>query len=179
MDHAAQGEKRCLSMASHRVALIGDTHLPRGARRLSEACLKRLHAADLILHAGDLVSLAFLDELEAIGVAVAAVHGNIDDPAVKALLPRECVVELAGKRLGMVHDGGAAAGREARLIKQFPDCAAIVYGHTHRPQVERRQGIWILNPGSPTERRKAQSRAMLELRVSRDKVVPRLIELDK
>lgn len=85
------------------VAVIADTHLPRGSRRLPEECLARLAAADLILHAGDFVSVAFLEELRGLGPPVRVVHGNMDEAALRETLPRERVVEVAGTRIGMVH----------------------------------------------------------------------------
>ena len=159
------------------VAVIADTHLPRASRRLPAACIERLKAADLILHAGDLVSAEFLDDLQVLGPPVEAVWGNMDEPALKTSLPKERVVEVAGARIGMVHIGGPAAGREERLVRRFPGCEAVVYGHTHVPQVERRDDVWILNPGSPTERRRAPGHSMLELRVSAGEIVPTLVEL--
>ncbi|HEY6962252.1 MAG TPA: metallophosphoesterase family protein [Gaiellaceae bacterium] len=158
-----------------RIAVIADTHLPKGARALPSECIERLRHADLILHAGDLVAISFLEELRRLGPPVEAVHGNIDEPALQALLPGERVVEAGDTRIGMVHIGGARAGREARLAARFPGCAAVVYGHTHVPQVEQVEGVWILNPGSPTERRRAPARTMLELRVSRHTIVPKLL----
>jgi len=93
------------------------------------------------------------------------------------MLPHERVVETAGLRIAVVHAAGAAAGREARLASRFPDCEAVVYGHTHVPQVERFQHLWILNPGSPTERRRAPARAMLVLTVRRGRLTPELVTL--
>ena len=159
------------------VAVIADTHLPRGSRRLPEECVRRLAAADAILHAGDHSSLASLEELRALGPAVHAVHGNVDEPALRALLPAELTVELGGARIGIAHDPGPRAGRGARLVGRFSGCAAVVYGHTHAPQVERHAGVWILNPGSPTERRRAPVRTMLELEIAGEAVEPRLIHL--
>ena len=132
-----------------RVAVISDTHLPRGNRALPDACAKLLRGAELILHAGDFVSVAFLEELEGLGPPVEAVHGNMDEPALKASLPREQVVEAGSVRIGMVHDAGPPVRREARLAARFPDCEAVVYGHSHVPQVERFQHLWVLNPGLP------------------------------
>ena len=86
------------------LAIISDTHLPRGTRRLPEACVARLHAADLILHAGDIATVAVLREIEALGPPVAAVHGNVDEPGLAALLPAERIVEADGARIAMVHD---------------------------------------------------------------------------
>jgi len=160
-----------------RVAVVSDTHMPKGGRVLPSACVERLRRADLVLHAGDLVTVTFLDELRALGPPVEAVHGNVDEPALRALLPSERVVELAGLRIGMVHAPGPRAGREARLRRRFPGCDAIVYGHTHMPQVELVDRVWLLNPGSPTERRRAPRKTMLELRVRGRALVPELVDL--
>jgi putative phosphoesterase len=136
------------------IAVISDTHLPRGSRRLPEACVERLRAAELILHAGDLSTLAVLHELE--GYArVVAVHGNVDDAAVRAALPEAASVTAAGTRIAMVHDAGPAKGRLARLRRRFPDADAVVFGHSHIPLHERADdGFQIFNPGSPTDRRR-------------------------
>jgi len=144
-----------------RLAIISDTHLPRGARRIPEACLERLRAADLILHAGDLAAASVLDELEALGPPVAAVHGNVDEPALQARLPGTRVVEADGVRIGMVHDAGPATGRLERQRAAFPGCAAVVFGHSHIPLHETAaDGFQIFNPGSPTERRRAPAHTM-------------------
>jgi putative phosphoesterase len=159
------------------LALISDTHLPRGARRLPEACLERLRTADAILHAGDLVGTSFLAALRALGPPIHAVHGNMDEPALRDELPRRLVVDVDGVRLGMVHDAGPRAGRGDRLAQQFPGCDVVVYGHTHVPETTRARGVWILNPGSPTERRRAPARAMLVVELRRGKLRPTLVEL--
>jgi len=104
---------------------------------------------------------------------VEAVHGNVDEPAVRAALPERLVVEAEGLRIGVVHDGGRRAGRHERLRAWFPGCDAIAYGHSHLPEVVRSEGVWILNPGSPTERRRAPARTMIVLRDG----VPELVEL--
>ena len=139
--------------------------------------MRLLTRADLILHAGDFVAVDVLEELRALGPPVEAVYGNMDEPALKESLPRERVVEADETRIGMVHIPGPAAGREARLAARFPDCGAVVYGHTHVPQVERFQHLWILNPGSPTERRSAPVHSMLVLQVRRSRITPELITL--
>ena len=158
------------------VAVIADTHMPRGGRVLPRACVERLERADLILHAGDVVAAGVLDELCRFA-PVAAVYGNMDRPDLVAALPRERVVEVGEVRIGMVHVPGPRVGREERLAARFPGCAAVVYGHTHVPQVELHGGRWILNPGSPTERRRAPQRTMLELRIDGQEVVPTLVPL--
>jgi uncharacterized protein len=159
------------------VALIADTHLPRGSRRLPEECLRRLAAADAILHAGDLVAVSVLEELRAFGVPVHAVHGNADEPALRETLPKELVVELGGARIGMTHIPGPRVGREERLAARFPGCDAVVYGHTHVAQAERVGGVWILNPGSPTEKRRSPGRSLLVLEVVRGEIQPEPVSL--
>ena len=160
-----------------RIVIISDTHMPRGGRRLPEECVARLGRADLILHAGDLVQRSFLDELFAYGAPIAAIHGNMDEPDLQAKLPGERIVETGEARIGMVHDPGPAEGRAARLAARFPGCDAVVYGHTHEPRVERHEGVWLLNPGSPTERRRSPQRALLELVVEGRELRPQLVEL--
>jgi uncharacterized protein len=159
------------------VAAIADTHLPRGARRLPDACLERLTAADLILHAGDVSTPGALEELRALGPPVQAVHGNADDETLRATLPEQLVVGAGGMRLGMVHIPGPAAGREQRLLARFPGCDAVLFGHTHLPLVERHGDVWLLNPGSPTERRRGPFRSMLVLRIARGRLTPQLVQL--
>jgi hypothetical protein len=159
------------------VAAIADTHLPRGARRLPDACRELLAGADLILHAGDISTRATLDELRALGPPVHAVHGNADEPALRELLPNQLVVEAGGARIGMVHIPGPAAGREERLVARFPGCGAVVFGHTHLPVVERHGSTWLLNPGSPTERRRGPFHSLLLLEVEAGAVRPELVRL--
>jgi putative phosphoesterase len=108
---------------------------------------------------------------------VEAVCGNMDEPTLRATLPERRVVEVEGVRVGLVHIGGAKSGREERLVSWFPGCDAVVYGHTHLPQVERHRGVWILNPGSPTERRRAPERSLLVLEVAGTRLEPRLVAL--
>ena len=143
-----------------RLAVISDTHLPRGARVLPEACLEQLRAADLILHAGDLMELSVLAELEALGPPVHAVRGNVDSAELQARLPLTRVVAAGGVRIAMVHDAGPADGRLGRLRRRFPDADAVVFGHSHIPLHEERDGFAIFNPGSPTERRRSPRHTM-------------------
>ncbi len=117
-----------------------------------------------------------LDELRSFAPVV-AVHGNNDEPALVAALPAESVAEVELARIGLVHDAGRRSNREARLLARFPDCDAVVYGHSHLPQLEQVDGIWILNPGSPTQRRRAPERTMIVLDVAGKKLRPRLVTL--
>jgi putative phosphoesterase len=147
-----------------RLGIISDTHLPRGRRRLPDACVERLRAADLILHAGDLMTVAFLDELQALGPPVRAVVGNVDEAALAMRLPRRTIVEVGGVRIGMLHDAGPAAGRLARQRANFPDCDAVVFGHSHIPlhEVSADGAFQLFNPGSPTDRRRQPVHTMGE-----------------
>ena len=144
------------------IAVTSDTHLPRGARRLPDACVERIAAADLLLHAGDFSTLEVLRELEAIGPPVAGVHGNVDSADLRRLLPPERVVEADGARIAMLHDAGPRAGRLERMRGRFGDEADIVvFGHSHLPLHEQApDGFQIFNPGSPTERRSAPEHTM-------------------
>jgi uncharacterized protein len=159
------------------IAIISDTHLPRGARRLPPSCVERLRAADLILHAGDLSSLAVLRELEAYGPVI-AVHGNVDDPQVRATLPASAAIDSGGVTIALTHDAGPARGRLGRLRQRFPDADAVVFGHSHLPLHERdADGFQIFNPGSPTERRRAPAHTMGMARVDEGRVSFELIVL--
>jgi putative phosphoesterase len=144
------------------LAIISDTHLPRGRRALPAACVERLRAADLVVHAGDIAAAAVLEELEALGPPVAAVHGNADDAELHRRLPAERVVEAGGARIAVLHDAGPAAGRLARLQRRFACCDAAVFGHSHIPLHERdpATGFQIFNPGSPTDRRREPRHTM-------------------
>ena len=161
-----------------RIAVISDTHLPRGARRLPEACVQRLRAADLIVHAGDLVRLPVLRELESYGPVV-AVHGNVDDVEVRAALPAAASVEAGRLTIGVVHDAGPAKGRLARLRRRFPDADAVVFGHSHVPLHEQApDGFQIFNPGSPTQRRRAPAHTMGIATVTGGRLTFELIVVD-
>ncbi len=122
-----------------------------------------MQESSLILHTGDLTSREFLTELEALG-PVAAVRGNVDDSELRSVLPERLEIEAEGTRVGLVHDGGSRVGRAERLHAWFPDCDAVAYGHSHLPEVTRLGETWILNPGSPTERRNAPQKTMIVLR---------------
>jgi uncharacterized protein len=136
------------------IAIISDTHLPRGSRALPAACLERLRGADLIVHAGDLSRLAVLEELRSLGEVV-AVRGNADDAAVRAVLPETALIRADERRIAVLHDAGPAAGRLRRLRARFPEADAVIFGHSHIPLHERSgDGFEIFNPGSPTDRRR-------------------------
>ena len=162
------------------IAILADTHLPRGSRRLPEACVERIVAADLLLHAGDVLTLEVLRELEAIGPPLAAVHGNVDSAELRRLLPAERVVDAGGARIALVHDSGTRAGRLERMRRRFGERAeAVVFGHSHLPLHETHPGgFQIFNPGSPTERRHAPAHTMGIARVENGRLTFELIRLE-
>jgi uncharacterized protein len=159
-----------------RLALIADTHLPRGERRLSEPCLAALDAADLIVHAGDFSESSVLAQLRELG-PVAAVHGNVDSPELRRELPESLSLDLDGVTLAVIHDAGPAKGRLERLRARFPDADAVLFGHSHLPLHEERDGFQIFNPGSPTERRRAPGRSMGEATVAGGRIELRHLPL--
>jgi uncharacterized protein len=160
-----------------KIAIVADTHMPRGARRLPDGCVAWLRRAELIVHAGDLVRLEVLRQLESYG-RVVAVRGNVDDAAVRALLPERATVDEGGIRIGLVHDAGPARGRLERLRTWFPGADAVVFGHSHIPLHERAgDGFQIFNPGSPTERRRAPQHTMGVAHVGDGEVTFELIGL--
>jgi uncharacterized protein len=142
------------------IAIVADTHLPRGSRVIPDACIERMRAADLILHGGDLSTAEVLEELRALGPPIAAVHGNIDSADLRRLLPERQVVDAAGVRIGLVHDAGPARSRLRRMRMAFPDCDAVVFCHSHIPLHEQEGGFQIFNPGSPTDRRRQPRHSM-------------------
>jgi putative phosphoesterase len=144
-----------------RLAIISDTHMPRGNRSLPAACVAELRAADAILHAGDFMRIEVLRALEALGPPVHGVHGNVDDDALRRMLPAARVVDAGGARIAMIHDAGQRTGRLLRMRARFKDADAVVFGHSHLPLHERGEdGFQIFNPGSPTERRRAPAHTM-------------------
>ena len=144
-----------------RIAVISDTHMPRGNRALPARAVAELREADAILHGGDFMRAEVLELLQRLGPPVHGIHGNVDDEALRRMLPATRVVELGGARIGMVHDAGPRQGRLARMRFRFKDADAVVFGHSHLPLHEAdADGFQIFNPGSPTERRSAPTHTM-------------------
>jgi putative phosphoesterase len=143
-----------------RALVVADTHVrPGSSRRLPPGVYAELEQADVVLHAGDVLTVELLDELG--GYApVHAVLGN-NDHTLAGALAETWQGTLGGVAVGMVHDSGPARGRAGRLARRFPDCAVVVFGHSHLPQDEAGiDGQRLFNPGSPTERRRAPTRTV-------------------
>lgn len=138
-----------------RLLLTSDTHLPKRAKRLPDRLLAELPRADVVIHAGDWVDEATLDLLETGSRRLIGVYGNNDGPGLRARLPEVAYADLGGLRFGVVHETGAAQGREARCAARFPDLDVLVFGHSHIPwDTTAPGGLRLLNPGSPTDRRR-------------------------
>ncbi|MEU4253334.1 YfcE family phosphodiesterase [Amycolatopsis sp. NPDC026612] len=138
-----------------RLLLISDTHLPARARELPPQVWAEVAAADVVVHAGDWVDVALLDELDERSKRLIGVYGNNDGPALRARLPEIARAELDGVRVAVIHETGAKQGREQRCDAQFPDTDVLVFGHSHIPwDTVTPAGLRLLNPGSPTDRRR-------------------------
>ena len=138
-----------------RLLLLADTHLPRRARDLPAQVWTEVESVDLVVHAGDWVDERLLDECEARARRLVGVWGNNDHGALRERLPEVARVEVQGLRLGVVHETGAATGREDRCSARFPDLDVLVFGHSHIPwDTTSTTGLRLLNPGSPTDRRR-------------------------
>ncbi|MFF0011078.1 metallophosphoesterase family protein [Streptomyces sp. NPDC005374] len=138
-----------------RLLLMSDTHLPKRAKELPAPLLAELAHADVVFHAGDWVDTATLDLLESRSARLVAVYGNNDGPGLRARLPEVAYAELGGVRFAVVHETGAAQGREARCAARYPGIDVLVFGHSHIPwDTTAPGGLRLLNPGSPTDRRR-------------------------
>ena len=148
------------------VAVLSDTHAPRYWKRCPPAVARRLEGVDVILHAGDVCRAETLDEL-ATFAPVHVVLGNNDGPDVAAWgAPETLTLDLDGLAVAMIHDSGAATGRAARLRRMFPAAALVVFGHSHIPWDEEIAGQRIINPGSPTDKRRQPRGTLVELDIA-------------
>lgn len=159
--------------------LLADTHVPKRARDLPEQVWAAVDAADVVVHAGDWVDVALLDALERRSRRLVAVHGNNDHGALRERLPETAHADIAGLRFAVVHETGQARGREERCDTAFPDADVLVFGHSHIPwDSVTARGLRLLNPGSPTDRRRQPACTYLTLEVEdgvlRDVVLHRL-----
>jgi putative phosphoesterase len=160
-----------------RLLIMADTHVPQRARALPEQVWHEVAAADVVVHAGDWVGEGLLDELEFRARRLIGVYGNNDGPVVRARLPEVARAEFDGLRLAVVHETGPAKGREQRCTRAFPDTDVLVFGHSHIPwdttvgvhddtSDSGEHPLRLLNPGSPTDRRRQPECTYLTARVS-------------
>lgn len=140
-----------------RLLLIADTHVPKRARDLPARVWDEVAAADVVIHAGDWVEPQLLDTLEDRAKRLIACWGNNDGAELRERLPERADVTLAGVRFTVTHETGASGGREARMAKLYPDTDVLVFGHSHIPwDTTAKTGLRLLNPGSPTDRRRQE-----------------------
>jgi putative phosphoesterase len=138
-----------------RLLLLADTHVPKRAKDLAEEVWRAVDEADIVLHAGDWVDVALLDALESRAERLVGVAGNNDHGVLRQRLPELATVDVEGLRFGVVHETGPATGREARCEADHPDLDVLVFGHSHIPwDTTTPRGLRLLNPGSPTDRRR-------------------------
>ena len=160
-----------------RVILLSDTHIPKVGPALSGDLLRDFQGAELILHAGDLIEMSVLDELRSLAPTKAVV-GNMDLPEVASVLPEKIVVEVGGKLIGLIHGWGPPPGIERRVLSRFSGVDVVVFGHTHKAMVERREGVLLVNPGTPNDRRFSERLSYGVLNVEDGEVEPDIVWLD-
>ncbi len=155
------------SLTARRIGVISDTHIPSRATRIPEAALDLFADVDLILHAGDLSTLAALDPLQALA-PVYAVHGNVESDETLAALPAKGEIEVGGCVIGMIHNLGQRKTYAATARSEFPEARVVVFGHSHIPLVEETAGLLLLNPGSATDRRQQPTCTVAILTIGED-----------
>jgi len=158
-----------------KIGVISDTHLNTFDDRLEKIVEDHFHDVDLVLHAGDIVDLELLDVFK--GGEVYAVSGNMDHASVREIFPEKRIVEVEGRRIGLIHGWGSPHGLEEKILREFEDVECIVYGHTHRAVNEIKDGVLLFNPGSPTDRRFAKHNSVGILDIGKE-IVGTIIYLD-
>ncbi|HEV7210664.1 MAG TPA: YfcE family phosphodiesterase [Blastococcus sp.] len=137
------------------LVLTSDTHVPQRSRDVPHSLWRAIEAADVVVHAGDWVDVALLEEFEARSRRLVGVHGNNDHGPLRERLPEVARAEIEGVHIAVVHETGDRTGREARCAARFPDADVLVFGHSHIPwDTTAPGGLRLLNPGSPTDRRR-------------------------
>jgi putative phosphoesterase len=154
-----------------RLVITSDTHVPARARDLPDQLWRAIDTADLVIHAGDWVSDSLLDAMLARSRRLIAVYGNNDGPALRERLPEVAKADVSGLRLAVVHETGPAAGRERRCEARFPGRDLLVFGHSHIPwDSVTPAGLRLLNPGSPTDRRRQPYATYLTAELARGRL---------
>ncbi len=164
-----------------KVLIISDTHIPNVAFELPKSVISEAKSSDVILHAGDIISMDVLSELKYYG-DVYAVHGNMDrfDSSTYSL-PDKLIIDIEGVKIGLTHGSGAPWGIIGRVNKVFPNLEEldiIVFGHTHHPLLEKKDGRWYVNPGSPTDKRYAPYNSYAILEIDGKEIRPKLIKIE-
>jgi putative phosphoesterase len=157
--------------------LLADTHVPKRARRLPDIVLEAVDSVDVVVHAGDWVDVATLDVLDSRARRLVGVHGNNDGPELRERLPETAFVDIEGVRIAVVHETGASTGRDRRMDAAYPDVDLLVFGHSHIPwDSVSPGGIRLLNPGSPTDRRRQPFATFMRVTLDRGAVESVVLE---
>jgi uncharacterized protein len=159
-----------------RIAVIADTHIPGRARDLPPTAWRIIDSADAVIHAGDVITPWLLERLRARSSRVHAVLGNNDLP-LRSVLPEELHLHLDGVAVAVVHESGASEGRRARMRKRFPHARVVIFGHSHTPVCDDDGVLLLLNPGSPTDRRRQPHFTMATLECSDGRCTAQLVDL--
>ena len=155
-----------------RLLLLADTHLPVRAKRLGPQVWAAVDTSDIVVHAGDWVSIDLLDQLESRAARLIGVWGNNDAGDLRTRLPEVARATIDGVRVAVVHETGSAAGREARCDAEYPDTDLLVFGHSHIPwDSTTPSGLRLLNPGSPTDRRRQPVCTMMTVTLDAGRIV--------
>jgi putative phosphoesterase len=156
-----------------RLLLIADTHVPRRARDLPAEVWERVDEADVVIHAGDWIGLELLDQLEARSKRLLGCYGNNDGPELRARVPEVATAKLARMRVVVTHETGPSKGREQRMDRAFPEADLLIFGHSHIPwDSVTPGGLRLLNPGSPTDRRRQPYATYLTLELDEATIGP-------
>ncbi|MBW0106338.1 metallophosphoesterase [Pseudonocardia sp. KRD291] len=160
-----------------RVLLISDTHVPTRAADLPDVLWSAVDAADVVVHAGDWMDESLLDRLEDRSALLVACWGNNDGPELRARLPETAHAEIGGVRVAVTHETGAAQGRERRCARDHPDVDLLVFGHSHIPwdstaELPDGRTLRLLNPGSPTDRRRRPTHTWMTLELDGGRIGP-------
>jgi hypothetical protein len=158
---------------SLRIGVLADTHL--SGRLVPDYVITALGRVDLIIHAGDVLEMAIIEQLSEVAETV-AVWGNMDHGDVTRSLPARRVVEVGGFKIGLTHGKGAPSGIVERVASEFEDVDCIVFGHTHSALIQELGGVLFFNPGSPTDRVFAQINTLGILEIA-DRIMPQILEI--
>jgi len=138
-----------------RLLLIADTHVPKRAKDLPPPVWQEVDRADVVFHAGDWVDVPMFDALRARSAKLVACWGNNDGPELRSRMPEHAQATLAGLAFTVVHETGSSGGRDERMSAEYPDTDVLIFGHSHIPwDTTTETGLRLLNPGSPTDRRR-------------------------
>jgi putative phosphoesterase len=161
------------------VGLISDTHVPVRAKEIPREVFKVFENVDYIVHAGDLVQLSVIDELEQIA-PVLVVFGNMDGPEIRGRLSKMNSFRVFDWKIGVTHNPGALFGTsKMREIAKMNGFNVLVYGHTHSPHIKWEGNVLLVNPGSPTNPSPSfiGKPSVGLLKVTKTRIVPQIIQI--